>query len=125
MLWAPTRAATGGTLFAPGAQRAKCYMLATMDGFRNDLQRYARVLLHLSQFCSLQGQARYQPYGPGPHVPESWRAQEEAFADEEESDHSVRCQVSARRPGDISECGTCHLNVCTCCMPLHSCTLYV
>ena len=35
----------------------------------------------------------------------------------------VCCQLCGHRPGDIFECGTCHLNMCASCMPLHSCTL--
>ena len=79
-------------------------------------------VLHLTQFC-IRRQTRYQPYGPWPHVPESVWAQEEATVVEEENDDGVCCQLCGHRPGDISECGTCHLNMCASCMPLHSCTL--
>ena len=66
---------------------------------------------------------RYQPYRPWPHVPEFVWAQEEATIVEEENYDGVCCQLCGHRPGDISECGTCHLNMCASCMPLHSCTL--
>ena len=49
--------------------------------------------------------------------------QAEATVVEEENDDGVCCQLCGHRPGDISECGTCHLNMCASCMPLHSCTL--
>ena len=87
-----------------------------------ELHGHVRILLHLTQFC-IRRQTRYQPYGPWPHVPESVWAQEEATAVEEENDDGVCCQLCGHRPGDISECGTCHLNMCASCMPLHSCTL--
>ena len=45
------------------------------------------------------------------------------FVFAEENDDSVCCQLCGHRPSDISECGTCHLNMCASCMPLHSCTL--
>ena len=50
-------------------------------------------------------------------------AQEEATIVEEENDDGVCCQLCGHRHSDISECGTCHLNMCASCMPLHSCTL--
>ena len=87
-----------------------------------ELHGHVRILLHLTQFC-IRRQTRYQPYGPWPHVPESVWAQEEATVVEEENDDGVCCQLCGHRPGDISECGTCHLNMCASCMPLHSCTL--
>ena len=37
----------------------------------------------------------------------------------------VSCQLCVHCPGDISECGTCHLSMCASCMPLQSCTLDV
>ena len=87
-----------------------------------ELHGHVRILLHLTQFC-IRRQTRYQPYGPWPHVPESVWAQAEATVVEEENDDGVCCQLCGHRPGDISECGTCHLNMCASCMPLHSCTL--
>ena len=39
--------------------------------------------------------------------------------EEEENDDGVCCQLCDHRPGDTSECGTCHLNMCASCMPLH------
>ena len=42
--------------------------------------------------------------------------------EEEENDDGVCCQLCGQRPGDISPCGTCHLNVFPSCMPRHSCT---
>ena len=58
-----------------------------------------------------------------PHVPKFVWAQEEATIVEEENDDGVCCQLCGHRPGDISECGTCHLNMCASYMPLHSCIL--
>ena len=54
---------------------------------------------------------RYQPYGPWPHVLEFVWAHEEATIEEEENDDGVCCQLCGHRLGDISECGTCHLNI--------------
>ena len=85
-----------------------------------ELHGHVRILLHLTQFC-IRRQTRYQPYGPWLHVPESVWAQEEATVVEEENDDGVCCQLCGHRPGDIY--GTCHLNMCASCMPLHSCTL--
>ena len=87
-----------------------------------ELHGHVRILLHLTQFC-IRRHTRYQPYGPWPHVPKSVWAQEEATVVEEENDDGVCCQLCGHHPGDISECGICHLNMCASCMPLHSCTL--
>ena len=60
---------------------------------------------------------------PTPVLNSPPRTQEEGTIEEEENDDGVCCQLCGHPPGDISECGTCHLNMCTSCMPLHSCTL--
>ena len=83
---------------------------------------HVRILLHLTQFC-IHRHTRYQPYAPWPHVPESVWALEEATILEEENDDNVCCQLCGHRPSDISECGTCQLNMCASCMPLPSCHL--
>ena len=41
---------------------------------------------------------------------------------EEENDDGICCRLCGHYPGDIFECGTCKLNMCASCMPLHSCT---
>ena len=53
-----------------------------------ELHGHIRILLHLTQFC-IQGQTRYQPGGPWPHMPKAVWAQEEAFREEEENDDGV------------------------------------
>ena len=47
------------------------------------LHQHVHVLLHVTQFC-IKRQARYPPYGPWPHVPESVWAQQDAPEDDEE-----------------------------------------
>ena len=91
-------------------------------GSAAELHGHVHILLHLTQFC-IRRQTSYQPYGPWPHAPESLWAQEEATIEEEENDDGVCCQLCRHEPGDISVCGTCHLNMCVSCIPLHSCTL--
>ena len=78
-----------------------------------DLHQHVRILLHLTQFC-IRRQTRYQPYRPWPHVPQFMWAQQDAPEDVEENDDGVCCQLCAHRHEDISECGTCDLNMCPC-----------
>ena len=91
-------------------------------GSARDLHQHVRVLLHLTLFF-IRRQTRSQPYGPWPHVPESAWAQQDAPKDDEDNDDSVCCQLCGHCHEDISEYGTCHLNICPSCLPLHSCSL--
>ena len=87
-----------------------------------------RSCMAMSVFCStllsfvFVDRPRIPPMDLGLMCLSVW-AQKEATIEEEKNDDGACCQLCGHRPSDISECGTCHLNMCASCMPLHSCTL--